>query len=87
MPRIKVAAAHVAPVFLELGATIEKTCSIISEAAEHGAQMVAFPKAYIPAFPVWSGLRSPIYNHELFCRLVANSILVNGPIPPDNRRS
>lgn len=79
MPRIRVAAAHVAPVFLELGATIEKTCSIISEAAEHGAQLVAFPEAYIPAFPVWSGLRSPIYNHELFCRLVANSILVNGP--------
>jgi aliphatic nitrilase len=79
MPRIKAAAAHVAPVFLEVGATIEKTCSIISEAAEHRAQLVAFPEAYIPAFPVWSALRSPIYNHELFCRLVANSILVDGP--------
>jgi nitrilase len=79
MHRIKVAAAHVAPVFLELGGTIEKTLSIISEAAEHGAQLVAFPETYIPAFPVWSALRSPIYNHELFCRLVANSILVNGP--------
>ena len=79
MPHIRVAAAHVAPVFLELGATIEKTCSIVSEAAAHGAQLVAFPEAYIPAFPVWSALRSPIYNHELFCRLVANSILVNGP--------
>jgi len=79
MPCIKVAAAHVAPVFLELGATIEKTCSIISEAAGHSAQLVAFPETYIPAFPLWSALRSPIYNHELFCRLVANSILVNGP--------
>ncbi len=79
MPRIKVAAAHVAPVFLELGATIEKACSIISEAAGNGARLVAFPETYIPAFPVWSALRSPIYNHELFCRLVANSILVDGP--------
>jgi aliphatic nitrilase len=79
MPSIKAAAAHVAPVFLEVGATIEKTCSIISEAAGHGAQLVAFPEAYIPAFPVWSALRSPIYNHDLFCRLVANSILVDGP--------
>jgi aliphatic nitrilase len=79
MSHIKVAAAHVAPVFLELGATIEKACSIISEAAGHGVQLVAFPETYIPAFPVWSGLRSPISNHELFCRLVANSILVNGP--------
>ncbi len=79
MPRIKVAAAHVAPVFLELGATIEKACSIISEAAGNGARLVAFPETYIPAFPVWSALRSPIYNHELFCRRVANSILVDGP--------
>jgi aliphatic nitrilase len=79
MSLIKVAAAHVAPVFLELGATVEKTCSIISEAAAHGAQLVAFPETYLPAFPVWSALRSPIYNHELFCRLVANSILVDGP--------
>lgn len=79
MSPIKVAAAHVAPVFLELGATIDKACSIISEAAGHGAQLVAFPEVYIPAFPVWSALRSPIYNHELFCRLVANSILVDGP--------
>jgi len=79
MARIKVAAAHVSPVFLELGATIEKTRSIISEAAGNGAQLVALPETYIPAFPVWSALRSPIYNHELFCRLVANSIHVDGP--------
>jgi aliphatic nitrilase len=79
MPRIKVAAAHVAPIFLELGATIEKTCSIVSEAAAHDAQLVAFPETYISAFPVWSALRSPIHNHELFCRLVASSTLVDGP--------
>ena len=78
MTRINVAAAHV-PVFLELGATIEKTCSVIAEAAGHGAQLIAFPETFIPAFPVWSALRSPIYNHELFCRLAANSMLVDGP--------
>ncbi len=79
MPNIKVASAHVAPVFLDLDATIEKACSIISEAAGNGAQLVALPETYIPAFPVWSALRAPIYNHDLFCRLVANSILVDGP--------
>ncbi len=79
MPRINVAAAHVAPAFLDLGATIKKICSVISEAANHGARLVAFPEAFIPAFPVWSALRSPIYNHDLFCRLAANSLLVDGP--------
>ncbi len=79
MSCIKVAAAHAAPVFLDLGATIQKTCSIIAEAAEHGAQLIAFPETFIPAFPVWSALRSPIYNHDLFCRLAANSMRVDGP--------
>jgi aliphatic nitrilase len=78
-PKYRVAAAHVAPVFLDLEATVEKTCSIIEEAARKGAQLIAFPETYIPAFPVWCSLRSPIYNHDLFRRLAANSMLVPGP--------
>jgi aliphatic nitrilase len=78
-PRYRVAAAHVAPVFLDVDATVAKTCSIIDEAARNGAQLVAFPETYIPAFPVWSALRSPLYNHDLFGRLAANSIQVPGP--------
>ncbi len=78
-PSYKVAAAHVAPVFLDLEATVAKTCSIIEEAARNGAQLITFPETYIPAFPVWCALRSPIYNHDLFRRLAANSMLVPGP--------
>jgi nitrilase len=78
-PKYRVAAAHVAPVFLDLEATVEKTCSTIEEAARNGAQLIAFPETYIPAFPVWCSLRSPIYNHDFFRRLVANSMLVPGP--------
>lgn len=78
-PQYKIAAAHVAPVFLDLEATVEKTCSVIEESARNGAELIAFPETYIPAFPVWCGLRSPIYNHDLFRRLAANSMLVPGP--------
>ena len=78
-PRSKVAAAHVAPVFLDLDATVAKACSIVEEAARHGAQLVAFPETYVPAFPVWCSLRAPIHNHELFRRLAANSMLAPGP--------
>jgi len=77
--KTKIAVAHAAPVFLDLERTIEKACSIITEAASSGAQLVAFPEAFVPAFPVWSALRSPIYNHDLFCQLAANSIEVPGP--------
>lgn len=79
LPVVNVAAIHAAPVFLDLAATVDKTCSLIAEAARNGAQLVAFPETFIPAFPVWSALRSPIYNHDLFCRLAANSAEVPGP--------
>ncbi len=77
-PSYKIAAAHVAPVFLDMDATVVKACSVIEEAARNGAQLIAFPETYIPAFPVWCSLRSPIYNHDLFRRLAANSMLVPG---------
>jgi predicted amidohydrolase len=78
-PAYKLAAAHVAPVFLDLEATIAKSCALIEEAARHGARLVAFPETYVPAFPVWAALRAPIHNHDLFRRLAAQSMLVSGP--------
>ena len=75
----KVAAAHVAPVFLKLNPTVEKVCSIINEAASHGAELIAFPEVFIPAFPIWSALQSPIYNHDMFLELAANTLTVPGP--------
>jgi len=78
-PAYKVAAAHIAPVFLDLAATVEKACAVIKEAARNGAQLIAFPETYIPAFPVWCAVRAPIYNHEFFRKLAANTVLVPGP--------
>ncbi len=79
VPEFKVACAHVAPVFLDKDATVDKTCSLIREAAQNGAQLIVFPETYIPAFPVWCALQAPIHNHDLFCELAANSIRVDGP--------
>ncbi len=73
-PAYKVAAAHVAPVFLDLTKSVEKTCALIEEAARHGAQLVAFPETYLPAFPVWSSLQAPIYSHDFFKALAANAL-------------
>ncbi|MBX9811999.1 MAG: carbon-nitrogen hydrolase family protein [Burkholderiales bacterium] len=77
-PIFKAAAAHVAPVFLDRDATVEKTCDLIREAARNGAQLVVFPETYIPAFPVWSALWAPIYNHQFFCQLAENSLVLPG---------
>ena len=68
-PAYKVAAMHVAPVFLDTDATIEKACSLIEKAARNGARLIAFPETYISAFPIWCSLRAPLYNHEFFVAL------------------
>ena len=78
-PKFEAAAAHVAPVFLDRAATVAKACDVIAEAARHGAALVAFPEAYVPAFPVWAALWAPIRNHEFFGRLAAESMLLPGP--------
>jgi predicted amidohydrolase len=78
-PAFRVAAAHVAPVFLDVARTVDKACALIEEAARHGAQLVVFPEAYVPAFPVWGAVRAPIHNHEFFRALAADTMLVPGP--------
>jgi aliphatic nitrilase len=78
-PACKVAAAHVAPVFLDTGRSVEKACSVIAEAAGHGARLVAFPESFLPGFPVWAALEAPIRTHELFKRLAASAVETDGP--------
>lgn len=78
-PKFKVAAMHVAPVFLDTERTVDKACALIEEAARNGAKLVVFPETWIPAFPIWCALRAPLYNHELFKALAANAVKVPGP--------
>lgn len=79
LPKFKAAAVHAAPVFLDKVATTAKAVSIMREAARSGAELVAFPETYIPAFPVWAALWAPIENHDFFARMADASILVDGP--------
>jgi aliphatic nitrilase len=78
-PAYKVAAAHVAPVFLDTQRSVEKACSVIEEAAKNGARLVAFPEAFLPGFPIWAALEAPIRTHELFKALAASAIEIDGP--------
>jgi aliphatic nitrilase len=78
-PKVKVCAAHVAPIFLDSRATIEKACALTAEAAGAGAQLIAFPESFVPGFPLWAAVQAPIKSHEYFKRLAANSVEVPGP--------
>jgi aliphatic nitrilase len=79
-PAYRIAAAHVAPVFLDTEASLDKATSLIAEAARAGARLIAFPESYLPGFPVWAALAAPIQTHELFKRFAAAAVTVPGPI-------
>jgi len=80
-PRIRLAAAQAAPVFLDREASVEKSCGIIEEAGRNGANLVGFPEGFIPAHPNW-------YHHypatsrkslDLATQLFLNSVEIPSP--------
>lgn len=77
--KFKVAAAHVAPVFMNQTATVEKAVGLIAEAAKEGATLIAFPESFVPGFPLWTAIRAPIHTHEAFAAFAAASIYADGP--------
>lgn len=50
---VRVAVTQLASVDFDLEAGVEKTCNIIAEASQAGAQLVAFPENFIPGYPFW----------------------------------
>ncbi|WP_059413603.1 carbon-nitrogen hydrolase family protein [Cupriavidus basilensis] len=78
-PKFKAAACHAAPVYFDTPATVEKACAWIAEAARNGAELIAFPEAFISSFPVWSGVWAPVDVHEFFVKLASSAVEVNGP--------
>jgi aliphatic nitrilase len=79
LPRFKAAAVQASPVFLDVGATVGKSISLIREAARNGAKIVAFPEVFIPGYPYWNWITDPITGGVWFERLAKASVLVPGP--------
>jgi predicted amidohydrolase len=78
LPKLRAAACHVSPIFLNAQATTDKCISLIHRASRAKANLVVFPETYIPAFPVWSALLAPTETHDFFHRMVQESIHADG---------
>jgi nitrilase len=70
--KVKVAAAQMAPVFLNRDATVDKVVQWIREAGANGAQLVAFPEAVVPGFPYWASVLDPLSSRQHFNRILFN---------------
>lgn len=58
--------------------TTQKAIKLIHQASKNDANLVVFPETYVAAFPVWSALRAPTENHDLFKRMVKESVYADG---------
>lgn len=81
---VRVAVVQASPVLFDWEATLAKTCLLIDEASEKGANLILFPEAFIPAYP-WGlnfgtvvGRRDPAGRRDWY-RYWANAIEVPGP--------
>jgi len=80
--RFVAAAVQAAPVFLDRDATVEKAVSLIGEAAERGAKLIAFPETWIPGYPGWifgAAEWDEPRSKRTFARLLQNSVEVPSP--------
>lgn len=53
MDTLNVALAQIAPVWFDREKTLAKVCDSITEAADKGANLVAFGEALVPGYPFW----------------------------------
>jgi nitrilase len=50
---VKLAVVQTPPVYFEREKSIERACKKIAEAAEHGAELVAFTETWLSGYPYW----------------------------------
>jgi nitrilase len=77
--KTKAAAVQAASVWLDADATIDKSIAFIQQAAENGAEFIAFPETYIAGYPWWIWLDTPIGGIQFVGRYHENSLTVDGP--------
>jgi aliphatic nitrilase len=78
-PTFTAAAVQAAPVFLDAPATVDKTRSLIAEAAGNGASLAAFPEVFVPGYPYWNWTMTPIQGSAWFEQLFRTSVTLDGP--------
>jgi nitrilase len=74
----KVAVVQKPPVLLNRQATIAEAVRAVAECAANGAQLVVFPEAYVPGYPIWIWRLRPggdmALVEQLHARLLANAV-------------
>ncbi|MEM7542285.1 MAG: carbon-nitrogen hydrolase family protein [Pseudomonadota bacterium] len=73
-PKFKAAAVQYAPRFLDLSAGLDLAQSLIAEAANDGARLIAFPECWLPGYPFHVWLGPPAWGLQFQQRYFDNSL-------------
>jgi cyanide dihydratase len=73
-PKFKAAAVQASPVYLNLDATVEKSCKLIDEAAANGARLIAFPEGFLPGYPWFAFVSHPENTRKFYHELYKNAV-------------
>jgi len=76
---VRVAAAHASSEFFDPSEGVKKAIRLLTEAAQGDAELIVFPESFIPGFPIWNALSSPIHGHDNFTKFAAASLRIDGP--------
>lgn len=83
LPTVRVAAVQATPVILDAGATVDKACRLIAEAAADGAQLVVLPETFVSLYPsnIWARKAAAFGGLDgLWERMWEESVEVPGPL-------
>ncbi|MFK7829299.1 MAG: carbon-nitrogen hydrolase family protein [Congregibacter sp.] len=76
---VKLAAAHVTPVFMDAKASAEKATQWIEQAGKDGVELLVFPEVFLPGFPYWINCYPPLIQADMNTRYQRESVTVDGP--------
>ncbi|MEV6216328.1 nitrilase-related carbon-nitrogen hydrolase [Nocardia sp. NPDC051833] len=76
--RVRAAAVQAEPTWLHLPDGVAQTIGLIEDAAVGGAQLIAFPEAFLPGYPWWLWLNSVDWGTEFRSRYLANAMTRDG---------
>lgn len=76
---VRAAAVQLSPVLFSRDGTMEKVLQAIADAAKAGAQLIVFPETFVPYYPYFSFVQSPVLMGKEHMRLYEEAVTVPSP--------
>lgn len=75
--KVKLAAAHSAPVYMSKRATLAKAINLIHSAARDGVSLLVFPETYVPGYPYFIECYPPLKQVNALTKYAEESVVVD----------